>query len=69
MKGGCGFYFKDTFCYVPRTDLDKRYEEGHVCEYEAKWIEIINNKGLSIIIGVNYRHPRNNDNKISTMIS
>ena len=62
MKGGCGLYIKHTLCYIPRTDLDKRFKEGHVCEFE-EWIEIINNKGPSIIIGVNYRHPRNNDNK------
>ena len=63
MKGGCGFYIKDNICYVPRTDLDIRFKDESICEYEAKWIEIISRKGHNIIIGVNYRHPRKNETK------
>ena len=35
MKGGCGFYIKDTLCYTSRIDLENRFKEGHVWEYEA----------------------------------
>ena len=63
MKGGCGFYVKDTMCYIPRPDLDTKQKDGLKYEFEAKWIEIINKKGPNIIIGVNYRHPMKNDTK------
>ena len=61
LKGGCGFYIKDSLCYIPRPDLDTKQTDGLKCESEAKWIEVINKKGVNIIIGVNYRHPRKND--------
>ena len=61
MKGGYGFYIKDSLCYIPRPDLDTKQIDGLKYEFEAKWIEVINKKGVNIIIGVNYRHPRKND--------
>ena len=63
LKGGCGFYIKDTLNYIPRPDLDyKICNNGS--EFECKWIELINHgtsKSKNIIIGVHYRHPRKND--------
>ena len=61
LKGGCGFYIRDMLCYIPRPDLDTKQKDGLKYEFEAKWIEVINKKGVNIIIGVNYRHPRKND--------
>ena len=55
LKGGCGFYFKDSLCYIPRPDLDTKQKEGLKYEFEAK------RKGVNIIIRVSYRHPRKND--------
>ena len=63
LKGGCGFYIKDTICYISRTDLDFKYKDGLKCEFEAKWIEVICKTGPNIILGVNYRHPMKNDTK------
>ena len=43
MKGGCGFYIRNTIDYIPRKDLDhKFYKMGS--EFECKWIEIIKHK-------------------------
>ena len=37
-------------------------EKMVLSEFEAKWIEVINEKGIAIIIGVTYnRHRRKND--------
>ena len=60
-KGGCGFYINKSITYIPRDDLDIRYKDNKN-EFEGKWIEIVNEKmNKNIIIGVNYRHPRNSD--------
>ena len=33
MKGGCGFYVKDTMCYIPRPDLDTKQKDGLKYEF------------------------------------
>ena len=61
LKGGCGFYVKDTFTPIPRNDLEFKISETGK-EAENCWIELINTAGPNIIIGVFYRHPsRYND--------
>ena len=61
LKGGCGFYIKDTFTPIPRNDLDfKIPDQG--CETECCWIELVNNPGPNILVGVFYRHPSRNNN-------
>ena len=60
LKGGCGFYVKDTFTPIPRRDLEfKISEKGS--ESENCWIELVNNSGPNVIIGVFYRHPSRNE--------
>lgn len=60
-KGGCGFYINKSITCIPRNDLDKRFKDNKN-EFECKWIEIVNDKmNKNMIIGVNYRHPRNSD--------
>ena len=61
LKGGCGLYVKDTFTPIPRKDLEFKVSDfGY--ETENCWIELINNSGPNILIGVFYRHPsRNNE--------
>ena len=62
LKGGCGFYVKDSFTPIPRHDLEFQITDPG-CETETCWIELVNNSGPNILIGVFYRHPsRNNHN-------
>ena len=59
LKGGCGFYINKSITYIPRNDLDIRHKDEKN-EFEGKWIEIVNERlNRNMIIGVNYRHPRN----------
>ena len=61
LKGGCGFYINKSITYIPRNDLDIRHKDEKN-EFEGKWIEIVNmSSNKNMIIGVNYRHPRNSD--------
>ena len=56
LKGGCGFYVKDTYTPIPRKDLEfKVSEQG--CEVENCWIELVNEAGPNVLVGVFYRHP------------
>ena len=60
VKGGCGFYVKESLNYIPRRDLDfKIYDGKH--ETESSWIELPNGKNVNIIVGVIYRHPSKQD--------
>ena len=61
MKGGCGFYIKNSVNYINRDDLDfKSNNKQH--DFECKWIEMIGKKELeNLIIGVHYRHPLKKD--------
>ena len=61
LKGGCGFYIKEIFTPVPRNDLEFRITDLG-CETENCWIELENNSGPNILIGVFYRHPSKNNN-------
>ena len=60
MKGGCGFYVKENFTPVPRTDLEFKISETGV-ESENCWIELVNNSGPNVLVGVFYRHPPRNN--------
>ena len=60
MKGGCGFYVKENFTPVPRTDLEFKISETGV-ESENCWIELVNNSGPNVLVGVFYRHPSRNN--------
>ena len=51
--GGVGFYINNNLKTKIRTDLSSRTDE-----YEALWIEIINNSKRNLVCGVIYRHPR-----------
>ena len=56
LKGGCGFYVKDTYTPIPRKDLEfKVSEQGR--EVENCWIELVNEAGPNVLVGVFYRHP------------
>ena len=56
MKGGCGFYIKDTFAPIPRTDLEFKISDAG-SETENCWIELVNNSGPNVLVGVFYNHP------------
>ena len=59
MKGGCGFYVRENFTPIPRTDLEfKTSDIGS--ENENCWIELVNNSGPNVLVGVFYRHPSKN---------
>ena len=60
LKGGCGFFVRNGIHAIERKDLDIAHIDN-TSEYEAKWIEIVNNKSKNILIGVCYRHPRKQD--------
>ena len=54
--GGVGLYVSKHLEFKNRNDLDKNIEDT----IETKFVEIINNYGKNIIIGVIYRPPNNN---------
>ena len=54
--GGVGLYISKQLKFKSRNDLDKNVEDI----IETKFIEIINDNGKNIIIGVIYRPPNNN---------
>ena len=54
--GGVGLYISKQLKFKSRNDLDKNVEDT----IETKFIEIINDNGKNIIIGVIYRPPNNN---------
>ena len=62
LKGGCGFYVKIGLKVIERKELDTSFVDERN-EYEAKWIEIVNEKSKNILIGVCYRHPRKNSDE------
>ena len=63
IKNGCGFYVKESIKFKPWIDLDIAYHNTDN-EFQSTWIEIFNNNKPNIIIGVYYRHPKNNSNNI-----
>ena len=54
--GGVGFYVYKQLKFKSRNDLTKNLEDI----IETKFIEITNNNGKNIIIGVIYRPPNSN---------
>ena len=67
LKGGCGFYIKNTINYIARHDLDFKSYVKLKNEFECKWIEIVssNAKKENLVIGVHYRHPLKQDEEYS----
>ena len=54
-------YIKDTFTPIPRKDLEFKITEAGT-ETENCWIELVNNSGPNVLVGVFYKHPsKNND--------
>jgi len=49
IKGGCGFYIKDTLKYTERKDLDVQFYDINN-EFQGKWIEIINGKIKMLLV-------------------
>ena len=56
LKGGCGFYVKDNYTPIPRKDLEFKVTNTG-SETENCWIELVNNAGPNVLVGVFYRHP------------
>ena len=57
LRSGCGFYIKTGLKFVERKKLDFKHFDD-LNEFQTKFIEIINEKGANIILGVTYRHPK-----------
>ncbi len=62
LKGGCGFSVTESLKFKPRTEFDTQVENIN-SEFEASWIEIVNEKQKNILLGCIYRHPRKTDNQ------
>ena len=62
LKGGCGLYVSTDLQPRARPDLNIKIKTDDV-EIETYWTEIIIDKQPNRLVGVVYRHPRNNDNK------
>lgn len=62
LKSGCGMYIKESLNCPNRTDLDISFCDDDN-EFQFKWIEIINEKSINILVAVCYRHPKKNSNK------
>ena len=60
LKGGCGLYIKDTFTPIPRKDLEFKISEVDK-QTENCWIELVNENGPNVLVGVYYRHPSKNN--------
>ena len=60
QKGGCGFFVANSLKFKPRTDFDAKVVNTN-SEFEASWIEIVNEKQKNVLLGCIYRHPRNTD--------
>ena len=58
QKGGCGFFVANSLKFKPRTDFDAKVVNTN-SEFEASWIEIVNEKQKNVLLGCIYRHPRN----------
>ena len=65
IKSGCGFYIRNGLKFVDRKKLDFKHFDD-LNEYQTKFIEIINEKGANIILGVTYRHPKKASNNMYT---
>ena len=57
VKIGCGLYIKETLKFKERKTLDIAFHDDNN-EYQTKWIEMINQNQVNILIGVVYRYPR-----------
>ena len=63
LKGGCGFYIKETLKTINRPDLDASYFDDKN-EFQCKWIEVINPRVSNALIAVYYRHPKKDSNDV-----
>ena len=60
QNGGCGFFVANNLKFKPRAEFDTKLANTN-SEFEASWIEIVNEKQKSFLLGCIYRHPRNTD--------
>ncbi len=56
-KVGCGFYVREDIKVLRRKDLDISFND-ELDEFQFKWIALVNNKKINIVVGVAYRHPK-----------
>ena len=59
-NSGCGFYIREGINYTRRQKLDYHYHD-HENEFEATWIEIINDKCKNYVVASVYRHHSKDD--------
>ena len=59
MKGVRGFFLLNSLSLRARDDISKSQNETD-CEFEALWLEIVNNSGKNLLIGAVYNHPSKN---------
>ena len=57
LKSGCGLYIRTGIKFIERKKLDIKYQDD-LNEFQCKFIEIINDKGANMILGITYRHPK-----------
>ena len=53
-------YIKNTFTPIPRQDLEFKISDQDK-ETENCWIELVNEGGPNVLVGVFYRHPSRNN--------
>ncbi len=63
LKGGCGFFVKETLRTFDRHDLSESFSDNNN-EFQSKWIEITIPKTSNILIAVYYRHPKKTSNSV-----
>ena len=59
-SSGCGFYIREGINCTRRQKLVYDYHD-HKHEFEATWIDIINDKGKNYLMASIYRHPSKDD--------
>ena len=57
LKSGCGLYVRVGVKFVERKKLDFKHCDD-INEFQTKFIEIINERGANVILGITYRHPK-----------
>ena len=59
IKEECGFFLRNSLSLRAMDYISKSINESD-CEFEALWLEIVNNTGKTLLIGVVYKHPSKN---------